>query len=116
MNRGLLFASVVALAAGPALVGADDQAKQSSTSLSGCLRSTAQEGVYQLKTKSDAKDGETRDVEVRGQAALTDHVGHEVELTGSWMTDTQEHARTGIDNTHFVVSGIQHLSEACRTE
>jgi hypothetical protein len=131
MNKALWFVSVVSLAVAPALVDAGDThakgAQEKSTTLTGCLGGTAQENVYELTTKTGAKAGETKKVEVAAQqTALKEHVGHEVKLTGSWMkgsmrtsdaaTQEKEAASTQTEARHFMVSDIQHVADSCKTK
>jgi hypothetical protein len=143
MTRSLILGSILSVALAPlALAGhetpggakGDKAQAKGKTTLSGCLTQGTQEGVYTLKTKAQAKE-----VEVRG-AALKEHLGHEVKLTGEWMdgshagqssststsgstgspagsggtAGTKETARSdkGSDR-HFMVSNIEHIAAIC---
>jgi hypothetical protein len=132
IRKTLWFVSVVSLALAPAFAsaGGDKAAKDAgkSTSLTGCLAGTSEEDVYELKTKTGAQTGQTKKVEVRGQANLKEHVGHEVKLTGSWMEGShrtsdagaagteKEAARTQTEDRHFMVTDIQHVADSCKTK
>jgi len=87
--------------------------------LTGCLQSTSEDGVYILKT-------EAKQVEVRGKSELKDHVGHQVKLSGNWAdgrsassgkekTSSAGKEKTGSQEQgrHLAVTNIEHIAASC---
>lgn len=67
--------------------------------LVGCLEEGDEEGYYVLVDE----DGE--EVDVTGLEELAKHLGHKVELTGSWETEYESKV--------FEATEIKHLSTDC---
>jgi hypothetical protein len=96
--------------------------KTASSQLTGCLSGPNDEGVYVLK------NGRHRNgVEVGGSDDLKAHVGHRVQLMGTWSTgkaigekeeaNEANEKKEGKENEarerHFKVASIKHLADTC---
>lgn len=92
--------------------------KAGGNTLTGCLEKGTEDNTYLLKN-SRHKNG----VEVGGNDELSKHVGHRVELTGTWSTaeGIGEKAESGAgaakekNERHFKVESIKHMSDTCNT-
>ena len=70
--------------------------------LTGCLAAGTEPDTFKLM------EGK-KSIEVTGQD-LSQHVGHEVKLTGSWEKEAEANAKKGKE---FKVANIQHISDTC---
>lgn len=86
-----------------ALAGEHEGDMKGEKTIQGCLSDGPADGWYVLAVPKD--DG-TKDVSVEGDDSFEAHIGHEVKLTGEWMTKD--------DGTkYFHASGMEHVSTNC---
>jgi hypothetical protein len=125
MNRQSLVVLAMAVFAfcvsGTAAAQSQSTTDKGQTTVTGCLSGPNQEGAYVLKS------GNGRAFEVGGNDQLKQHVGHTVRLTGDWAksgsdigenesaekNEKNDNKHSGVEERHFKVSSIQHVSDSC---
>lgn len=90
-------------------------AKSGTHQLTGCLSGPDASGAYTL-TNGHYKKG----IEVGGNDELAKHVGHEVQLTGTWESSgkaigesEKEEKQEKTAEKHFKVDSIKHMADSC---
>jgi hypothetical protein len=107
---------------GSAAVQSQSTTDKGQTTVTGCLSGPNDEGAYVLKS------GKGHAFEVGGNDQLKQHIGHTVKLTGDWVKSGSEIGENesaekneksegskhrGVEERHFKVSDIQHISDSC---
>jgi hypothetical protein len=99
-----LTAATLLLAFLPAGAHAGDKGHEGEpTTIRGCLADGEADGWYVLTVKKD--DG-SKQVTVAGDESFEGHIGHEVELTGTWVKDEE-------GDKHFAATAMQHIAATC---
>jgi hypothetical protein len=68
--------------------------------LSGCLTKVGQDSFTLVEQESGDR------ITVKGPVELLDHVGHTVEVTGTWSEDSSAHR-------YFKVTKVKQISSSC---
>jgi hypothetical protein len=94
------------------------KASGKSSQLTGCVSSAANsEGNYTLTNGKYKKGVEL--IPGEGSADISNHAGHQVQLTGKWTTESAAKDSKPADATkydkHFEVASIKHMSDTCPT-
>jgi hypothetical protein len=95
------LALVILALAAPVRAGDGEQA-DGPTTIRGCLADGAADGWYVLTKK---KGDETKEIQVEGDDSFEAHVGHEVELTGTW--------EEGESGKYFAATAMKHIAATC---
>lgn len=100
----LVLAAVAFLApAVEAGEGHEGEKMKGEKTIQGCLADGDMDGWYVLTV---IKEDKNKAVKVEGDDSFEAHIGHEVELTGTWVKEG--------DSKHFAAAGMKHLAATCK--
>lgn len=102
--------------AGGAAASSEKSSSAKSSTLTGCVSSSANsDGMYTLSNGRYKKG-----VEIGPTDKVKDHAGHQVQLKGKWSTAAavgEANAKSAKEKGehHFEVDSVKHISETCST-
>jgi hypothetical protein len=94
--------TLIAAAALAAPAVANDEKMEGPHELQGCLADGPADGWYVLTVQ---KDDAAKEVRVQGDASFEDHVGHQVEVTGTWEEDD--------GGKYLAATALEHVAATC---